>query len=191
MCANIGVTSDKPPMLRAQSRHTMPRHTAQVHKRHAPPTGDSARWRNAQSPTRPSIDHILVHFPTSEQGDLNRGARVRGRATSGQEDLDFFIFRLVSPTFWLNTADFLWIPKGGSWVGGWEGGRGEGSDCMPRCELFNGWSAFWIPFGALETENEWFATCNVSKNSGFGLNTFDVQIKLFEVGLLLCAFHEK
>ena len=128
-------------MLRAQSRHTMPRHTAQVHKRHAPPTGDSARWRNAQSPTRPSIDHTLVHFPTSEQGDLNRGARVRGRATSEQEDLDFFISRLVSPTFWLNTTDSLWIPQGKSWVGGWEGGRGEGRDCMPRCELFNGWSA--------------------------------------------------
>ena len=62
--------------------------------------------------------------------------------------------RLISPTFWLNTSDSLWIPEGGSWVGGWEGGRGEGSDCVPRCELFNGLSAFWIPFGTLETEWE-------------------------------------
>ena len=89
-------------------------------------THSLALWRNAQSPTRPSIDHILVHFPTSEQGGLNRGARDRGRATSEQEDLDFSIFRLVSPTLLQNTADSLLIPTSGSWVGVVRRGQGRG-----------------------------------------------------------------
>ena len=53
----------------------MPRHTARIHKRHAPPNGDSLGWRGAHSLTRTRIGHILVQSPPSEQGDLNRGAR--------------------------------------------------------------------------------------------------------------------
>ena len=151
--------------------------------------GPAARWLLAPGPIGPCASK--GHHRATTQSRFSSG-EPSARALVAVSPLpSSFSFRLISPTFWLNTADSLWIPKGGSWVGGCEGGRGEGNDCMPRCELFNCWNAFWIPFGALETENEWFATCNVSKNSGFGLNTFDVQIKLFEVGLLLCACHEK